>query len=159
GACSPSRSVVSKTRTLSIACPTSNPPSTARASHFVQFIWLANSINHTYAAVEAKPPMDLAELNVFLTVARERSFSRAAQKLYRTQPAVSIAVRKLEESVGEPLFARGSRSGQLTDAGKLLANYAERMLNLREEITRAMSDLRTGRRGELSLGVNESSIH
>jgi len=103
--------------------------------------------------------MDLAELNVFLTVARERSFSRAAQKLFRTQPAVSIAVRKLEESVGEPLFARGSRSGQLTDAGKLLASYAERMLNLRQEITRAMSDLRTGQRGELSLGVNESSIH
>ena len=54
---------------------------------------------------------------------------------------------------------RGARSGQLTDAGKLLANYAERMLNLRQEITRAVSDLRTGRRGELSLGVNESSIH
>ena len=68
--------------------------------------------------------MDLAELNVFLTVARERSFSRAAQKLFRTQPAVSIAIRKLEESVGEPLFARGARSGQLTDAGKLLASYA-----------------------------------
>ena len=69
--------------------------------------------------------MDLAELNVFLTVARERSFSRAAQKLYRTQPAVSIAVRRLEEWVGEPLFARGARAGQLTDAGKLLVGYAE----------------------------------
>ena len=103
--------------------------------------------------------MDLAELNVFLTVARERSFSRAAQKLFRTQPAVSIAIRKLEEWVGEPLFARGARSGQLTDAGKLLASYAERMLNLREEIKRAMEDLRAGGRGELSLGVNESSIH
>src|SRR6202521_5796939 len=102
--------------------------------------------------------MDLAELNVFLTVARERSFSRAAQKLYRTQPAVSIAVRRLEEWVGEPLFARGARSGQLTDAGKLLAGYAERMLNLREEIKRSLEDLRAGGRGELSLGVNESSI-
>ena len=103
--------------------------------------------------------MDLAELNVFLTVAREHSFSRAAQKLYRTQPAVSIAIRKLEEWVGEPLFERGARSGQLTDAGKLLASYAERMLNLREEIKRAMEDLRAGGRGQLSLGVNESSIH
>src|SRR6202521_211223 len=103
--------------------------------------------------------MDLAELNVFLTVAREKSFSRAAQKLYRTQPAVSIAIRKLEESVGEPLFSRGARSGQLTDAGKLLAGYAERMLNLRQEIRRAVDDLRSGGRGELSLGVNESSIH
>jgi DNA-binding transcriptional LysR family regulator len=103
--------------------------------------------------------VDLAELNVLLTVARERSFSRAAQKLFRTQPAVSITIRKLEESVGEPLFARGARSGQLTDAGQLLASYAERILNLRDEIKRAMEDLRSGRRGELSLGVNESSIH
>src|SRR5579862_4585657 len=103
--------------------------------------------------------MDLAELNVFLTVARERSFSRAAQKLYRTQPAVSIAIRKLEEWVGEPLFTRGARSGQLTDAGQLLVAYAERMLNLRQEIKRAVEDLRSGGRGELSLGVNESSIH
>src|SRR5579862_3184307 len=103
--------------------------------------------------------MDLAELNVFLTVARERSFSRAAQKLYRTQPAVSIAVRRLEEWVGEPLFARGARGGELTDAGKLLVDYAERMLNLRQETKRALDDLRAGGRGELSLGVNESSIH
>ena len=103
--------------------------------------------------------MDLAELNVFLTVARERSFSRAAQKLYRTQPAVSIAVRRLEDWVGEPLFARGARGGELTDAGKLLVDYAERMLNLRQETKRALEDLRAGGRGELSLGVNESSIH
>ena len=103
--------------------------------------------------------MDLSELNVFVTVARERSFSRAAQKLYRTQPAVSITIRKLEEWVGEPLFARGPRSGQLTDAGRLLLSYAERILNLRDEIKRAIDDLRSGGRGELSLGVNESSIH
>src|SRR6185437_13084600 len=103
--------------------------------------------------------MDLAELNVFLTVARERSFSRAALKLFRTQPAVSITIRKLEESIGEPLFVRGARSGHLTDAGKLLAAYAERILNLRDEIKRAMEDLRSGGRGELALGVTESSIH
>ena len=103
--------------------------------------------------------MDLAELNVFLTVAREHSFSRAAQKLYRTQPAVSIAVRRLEDWVGEPLFARGARGGELTDAGKLLVDYAERMLNLRQETKRALEDLRAGGRGDLSLGVNESSIH
>jgi DNA-binding transcriptional LysR family regulator len=103
--------------------------------------------------------MDLSELNVFLTVARERSFSRAAQKLYRSQPAVSITIRKLEDWVGEPLFTRGARSGQLTDAGRLLLSYAERMLNLRDEIKRAVDDLRSGGRGELSLGVNESSIH
>ncbi len=103
--------------------------------------------------------MDLAALQVFLTVAHERSFSRAAQKLFRTQPAVSIAIRKLEEWVGQPLFVRGSRTGQLTEAGVLLHAYAERMLNLREEIRRGVEDLQKVRQGELSIGANESSIH
>ena len=52
--------------------------------------------------------MDLAVLQVFQTVANERSYSRAAEKLYRTQPAISIAMRKLEEWVGQPLFVKGS---------------------------------------------------
>lgn len=103
--------------------------------------------------------MDLASLRVFLTVAREKSFSRAAKKLYRTQPAISIAVRKLEDSVGQALFVPGSRAGQLTQAGTLLLEYAERMLNLRDEILRGVEDLQGLRRGRLSLGVNESSIH
>ncbi len=103
--------------------------------------------------------MDLAGLEVFMMVARERSFSRAAEKLYRTQPAVSIAIRKLEDWVGQPLFIRGSRAGQLTEAGHLLREYAERMLNLREEIHKGVEDLQKLRRGRLSLGVNESSIH
>lgn len=103
--------------------------------------------------------MDLAQLQVFLTVARERSFSRAAEKLFRTQPAVSIVIRKLEESVGQPLFARGAHDAKLTDAGELLREYAERMLNLRDEIRKGMEDLKGLRRGQLSLGVNESSIH
>ena len=103
--------------------------------------------------------MDLAQLQVFLTVARERSFSRAAEKLYRTQPAVSITIRKLEESVGQPLFQRGARDAQLTDAGTLLCDYAERMLNLRDEIQKGMEDLKGAGRGQLSFGVNESSIH
>ncbi len=103
--------------------------------------------------------VELAQLEVFLAVARERSFSRAAEKLYRTQPAVSIVIRKLEEAVGQPLFVRGARDVKLTDAGALLHDYAERLLNLREEIGRGMRDLRGLRRGHLSLGVNESSIH
>lgn len=103
--------------------------------------------------------MDLAQLQAFLTAAQERSFSRAAQKLYRTQPAVSIAVRKLEESVGQPLFVRGARGAKLTDAGELLYDYAERLLNLRNEIQKGMEDLKGLERGQLSLGVNESSIH
>ena len=103
--------------------------------------------------------MDLASLQVFQTVVRERSFSRAAEKLYRTQPAVSIAIRKLEDWVGQPLFVRGSGARTLTDAGVLLSEYADRMLNLREEIRKGMQELRGLERGQVSIGVNESSIH
>jgi len=103
--------------------------------------------------------MDLSQLHVFLTVAKEQSFSRAAGKLFRTQPAVSIVIRKLEESVGQPLLVRGARQVKLTDAGELLRDYAERLLNLRDEIQKGMEDLGNLGRGELRLGVNESSIH
>ena len=71
--------------------------------------------------------MELAELRVFLTVAAERSFSRAASKLHRTQPAVSQAIRRLEEQVGERLFDRSSKDGTLTEAGRVLREYAERL--------------------------------
>jgi DNA-binding transcriptional LysR family regulator len=103
--------------------------------------------------------LDLAALQVFQTVAREQSFSRAAEKLYRTQPAVSIAMRKLEDWVGQPLFVRGSGARTLTDAGVLLLEYAARMLNLREEIRKGIQELNGLERGQVEMGVNESSIH
>ena len=103
--------------------------------------------------------MDLAALQMFQMVASERSYSRAAVKLFRTQPAISIAMRKLEDWVGQPLFVRGSGARTLTDAGTLLLEYAERMLNMREEIRKGLQELRGLERGQLSLGVNESSIH
>ena len=100
--------------------------------------------------------MDLSELQVFLTVAKEGSFSRAAERLYRTQPAVSLAIRKLEDSLGQPLFVRGARPVRLTDAGSLLQEYAERLLNLRDEVKKCLLELEGLKRGELSLGVTES---
>ncbi len=103
--------------------------------------------------------MDLGELQVFLTVAKEGSFSRAAERLYRTQPAVSLAIRKLEDSLGQPLFVRGARPVRMTDAGTLLREYAERLINLRDEVKKSLMELDGLKRGELSLGVNESSIH
>ena len=103
--------------------------------------------------------MDFAALQTFQSVARERSFSRAAEKLYRTQPAVSIAIRKLEDWVGQPLFVRASRGAKLTEAGQFLLEYADRLLNLRDEIRKGVEGLRTLDRGQLSIGVNESSIH
>src|SRR5260370_18076732 len=103
--------------------------------------------------------MDLGELQVFLTVAKEGSFSRAAERLYRTQPAISLGIRKLEDSLGQPLFVRCSRPVRLTDAGVLLKDYAERLLNLRDEVKKGLTELEGLKRGQLSLGVNESSIH
>lgn len=99
--------------------------------------------------------MDLAQLEVFLMVARERRFSRAAQKLYRTQSAISQSIRKLEEEVGEPLFDRSSRDGLLTDAGRVLQEYAERLLNLRADAQEALAELKEVQKGKLVISANE----
>lgn len=103
--------------------------------------------------------MELSELRVFLKVAAERSFSRAAMKLHRTQPAVSQAVRRLEDSVGERLFDRATKDATLTDAGRLLRDYAERLLRLSEEAEIAVKDLRDLRRGRVLVGANEASVY
>ena len=99
--------------------------------------------------------MDLFQLEIFLTVAREGSFSRAAEKLYRTQPAISQAIRKLEREVGEPLFDRSSRDGILTDAGQLLQDYAQKLINLRSEARVALKELREMHKGKLAIAANE----
>lgn len=99
--------------------------------------------------------MDLFQLEIFLTVAREGSFSRAAEKLYRTQPAISQAIRKLEREVGEPLFDRSSRDGILTDAGHLLQDYAQKLINLRSEARVALKELREMHKGKLAIAANE----
>jgi len=103
--------------------------------------------------------MDLATLRVFLAVAEERSFSRAAAKVHRTQPAVSQAVRRLESDLGEQLFDRTSKSGTLTDAGRLLQNYGQRLVRLAGETESVMRELRDLRRGRVLIGANEAAIH
>lgn len=99
--------------------------------------------------------MELFQLETFLTVAREGSFSRAAKKLFRTQPAVSQTIRKLEVELGEPLFDRSSRDGVLTDAGRVLQDYAVRLLNTRSEAMLALDELRQMLKGKLSVSANE----
>src|SRR5579875_927690 len=99
--------------------------------------------------------MDLSQLETFLAVVEERGFSRAALRMHRTQPAVSHAIRKLEEEVGEPLFDRASREGTLTAAGELLRGYAERLLRLRGETITALEELRSLERGRLTVAANE----
>jgi DNA-binding transcriptional LysR family regulator len=99
--------------------------------------------------------MDLFQLETFLAVAREGGFSRAAKKLFRTQPAVSQTVRKLEAELGEALFDRSSHEGVLTDAGQVLQGYAEQLLNLRGETRTALAELRQMHQGKLSIAANE----
>ncbi len=101
--------------------------------------------------------MELYGMRVFATVATERSFARAAEKLYRGQPAVSLAVQRLEEEVGERLFDRGGREVLLTDAGRLLLEYARRFQNLSDELENRLAELRDNATGQLVIGANESA--
>src|ERR1700733_13748159 len=94
-------------------------------------------------------------METFLAVAEERSFSRAAARLHRTQPAVSQAIAKLEGELGEVLFERSSRDGTLTDAGEVLREYAAKLLNLRAGPAPARGVLCELHRGKLSLAANE----
>jgi len=99
--------------------------------------------------------MDFFQLETFLAIVQTRSFSGAAKVVRRTQPAVSQMVRKLEEEIGEPLFDRSSRDGTLTDAGKVLHEYANRILNLRHEARASLEELRQFQRGTLVIAANE----
>lgn len=103
--------------------------------------------------------VNLSEIQIFLTVANERSFSKAATSLNRTQPAVSQAVRRLEESLDERLFDRSSKGGQLTKAGEILLDYAKRLERLTHEAKSAMQELQDLRRGHVSIGANEAATH
>jgi DNA-binding transcriptional LysR family regulator len=93
-----------------------------------------------------------------LSVAQERSFSRAAESLHRTQPAVSQAIRRLEAELGEPLFDRSSKDGTLTAAGKVLFDFAQQMMNLRQHAHSAIRELRDLHRGKLTLSANEYTV-
>ena len=99
--------------------------------------------------------MDLFQLEAFVTVVREGSFSKAAKALYRTQPAVSQIIRRLEDEIGQPLFDRSSRRGVLTDAGQVLLEHAERLMNFRDQALAALDDVRHLRSGQLVIATNE----
>ena len=100
--------------------------------------------------------MEFSQLGIFWTVATEKSFSRAAQKLMRTQPAVSLAVQRLEAELGEKLLDRSLKDGTLTDAGKVVYEYARQFENLRREMLNALTELRDKQTGKLTIGANES---
>lgn len=102
--------------------------------------------------------MDLNQLEVLVAVAEEKGFSRAAERLRRTQPAVSQAVRRLEAEVGTPLVDRSSKDGTLTAAGRALHEAALRMLNLRREAQATLQELGDLRRGRVTVAANEYTV-
>jgi DNA-binding transcriptional LysR family regulator len=101
--------------------------------------------------------MELWQLEVFMAVVEEKSFSRAGKRIGRTQPAISSTVKLLEEGLGEPLFDRLGKSIRLTAAGEMLVDYARRLLRLRDEAAQAIGELRGLHRGTLKLGANETT--
>lgn len=107
--------------------------------------------------LDGEPTMDLLQLEHFLAVVDERSFTRAAECVYRTQSAISQSIKKLEEEVGAPLFARDTPEVCLTQCGKILVEYARRMVRLRDGAMRSFGDLRHLTAGSLSIAAHEAA--
>ncbi|MGA3242733.1 MAG: LysR family transcriptional regulator [Bryobacteraceae bacterium] len=101
--------------------------------------------------------MELHTLQVFLTVATERSFSRAAEKMFRTQPAISLALQRLELELGEKLIDRTGKDLILTDAGRTVLEFARRFQSLKLELDNSLAELRDNSAGRLAIGANEST--
>jgi DNA-binding transcriptional LysR family regulator len=101
--------------------------------------------------------MDYDQLASFLEVAKLQSFSRAAEKIYRTQPAISAQVRLLEQECGEKLFDRSGKKVLLTPAGEILQRYAQQIIELNKEALQAIAELNQTARGKLHLGANEAT--
>ena len=101
--------------------------------------------------------MDFDQLHTFLEIVRLKSFSKAAQTCYRTQPAISAQVRQLEQELRAELFERFGSRISLTTAGRIFAGYAEQMLDLRRRAQDTIAELESNPRGELVIAANEAT--
>jgi DNA-binding transcriptional LysR family regulator len=101
--------------------------------------------------------MDFDQLHTFLEIVRLKSFSKAAQTCYRTQPAISAQVRQLEQELRADLFERFGSRISLTTAGRIFAGYAEQLLDLRRRAQDAIAELESNPRGELVIAANEAT--
>ena len=101
--------------------------------------------------------MDFDQLHTFLEIVRLKSFSKAAQSVYRTQPAISAQVRQLETELNTSLFDRLGTRIALTASGKIFADYAEQILELRRRAQNAIQELERVPRGELVIAANEAT--
>jgi len=102
-------------------------------------------------------PFTLDQLRILKAIAAEGSFKRAADSLYVSQPAVSLQVQNLERQLAVPLFDRGGRRAQLTEAGHLLLDYGDRILALCQETCRAIDDLQNLQGGTLVIGASQTT--
>lgn len=102
-------------------------------------------------------PFTLDQLRILTAIASEGSFKRAADSLYVSQPAVSLQVQNLERQLNVPLFDRGGRRAQLTEAGHLLLHYGEKVLSLCQETCRAIEDLQNLQGGTLIVGASQTT--
>src|SRR5579863_5000947 len=101
--------------------------------------------------------MDFDQLESFLEVARHASFSRAAEKRFRTQPAISSQIRGIEDEVGAKLFDRSGGKVSLTSAGKAFQKYVEDTLDARKAMLVAIAEMERIPRGEIIVGANEGT--
>src|SRR5271168_4780912 len=101
--------------------------------------------------------MDLDQLHTFLVIVRLKSFSKAAQTCFRTQPAISAQVRQLEQELNTTLFERLGTKISITAAGKIFAEYAEKILDLRRRAQDQINELERVPRGELVIAANEAT--
>ena len=102
-------------------------------------------------------PFTLDQLRILKAIAAEGSFKRAADSLYVSQPAVSLQVQHLERQLDVPLFDRGGRRAQMTEAGQLLLSYGDRILSLCQETCRAIDDLQSLNGGTLIIGASQTT--
>ena len=101
--------------------------------------------------------MDLDQLHTFLEIVRLKSFSKAAQTCFRTQPAISAQVRQLEQELNTTLFDRLGTRISLTPAGRIFAEYAEQILDMRRRAQDMINELDKMPRGELVIAANEAT--
>ena len=102
-------------------------------------------------------PFSLDQLKILQTIAVEGSFKKAATKLYISQPAVSLQIQNLERQLNTPIFYRDKRQARLTEAGQLLLNYSNRILNLCEETCRGLEEIQTLQSGILIIGASQTT--
>ena len=102
-------------------------------------------------------PFTLDQLKILHAIFSEGSFKKAAEKLYISQPAVSLQIQNLERQLNTPLFYRDKRKARLTETGQLLIKYCERILSLCDETCRALDELHTLQSGSLIIGASQTT--